>query len=147
MKIKDQVTSLVLSKKLKRLGVKQESLWYWRKLMYEEWELADVKPTLYEEKFICSAFTVAELGKLLPHFIKSVIPREQLYKKMGERFKEEYRDIADEYRLTFWGDPDGWKKCSLDDIDTEFPVKCFNSRKEAKARAKMLIYLKENKLI
>ncbi len=62
MKVEDQVCSLELAKRLKELGTKQESLFYW-----------NVQGTLeYAQKdFIgyttdISAFTVAELGEMLP---------------------------------------------------------------------------------
>ena len=71
MKIEDQVCSLELAKKLKKLGVKQESLFYWVKhwkgryeghvneLFYGKDEDDNVNPHI-------SAFTVAELGEMLP---------------------------------------------------------------------------------
>jgi hypothetical protein len=55
MKIEPQVTSLELSKRLRELGVKQESLFYWGD-----------KPSDIE---CYSAFTASELLDLLPSFI------------------------------------------------------------------------------
>lgn len=61
MKLEDQVVSLELAKKLKEVGVKQESYFYWENetnlIHYED--IGGV----YD---IFSAFTVAELGELLP---------------------------------------------------------------------------------
>jgi len=73
--LEKQVCSLDLAKRLKELGVKQESVWAW----YETTDRDD-KPRLnrfdehctvctlpqqqWEEKY--SAFTVAELGEMLP---------------------------------------------------------------------------------
>lgn len=82
MKLKEQVTNLELSKTLKELGVKQESLFYWwynGQSFYigkrnESWSGLDNMPSpLKFEKLkkdeIYSAFTVSELGKKLPpHF-------------------------------------------------------------------------------
>ncbi len=72
MKLEDQVCSLELSKRLKKLGVKQESLWDWAD--YDgDWKLY---PRDYHPEDIThySAFTVAELGEILPlgidHFKK-----------------------------------------------------------------------------
>jgi hypothetical protein len=74
MKLENQVCSLELSKKLKELGVKQESLFYhcnWKSIasMGIGWEIRDkvtVKhnyPIFLEEDY--SAFTVAELISML----------------------------------------------------------------------------------
>jgi len=79
--LENQVCSLELSKRLKELGIKQESLFYW----IEDYELYSDEPQLLyapTEQFSngngeldwprnnpenChSAFTVAELGELLP---------------------------------------------------------------------------------
>lgn len=79
MELKDQVCSLELAKKLKELGVKQESLFWWvathfpNKLLGEfadevSFEIRndnefDADQSPIKESF--SAFTVAELGELL----------------------------------------------------------------------------------
>lgn len=72
MKLEDQVTSLELSKKLKELGVKQESLFWWTRTFTRksgeykedsEWYLQFKKNGIGGHY---SAFTVAELGELLP---------------------------------------------------------------------------------
>jgi len=59
---------------LRKLGVKQESLWYW-----EEDPLDGAgQPRVYHKKdcfpeaFYYSAFTVAELGEILPYTISSL---------------------------------------------------------------------------
>ena len=72
MKLEDQVCSLELSKQLNDLSVKQESLWYWGKYAYGK-EYGLVCPIYYNEhpyELECSAFTVAELGEMLPTYIK-----------------------------------------------------------------------------
>lgn len=73
MKLENQVTSLELSKKLKKLGVKQESIWYWC------FNTASCKYELRQAKFYAwdgdkkripySAFTVAELFKIVVNYI------------------------------------------------------------------------------
>lgn len=74
MKLEDQVTSLELSKKLKELGVKQESYFYWLqytqngKLINRIVPEESTHPTL-DKRF--SAFTVAELGEMLPDLIRT----------------------------------------------------------------------------
>ncbi len=84
MKLEDQLVSLELSMKLKKLGVKQESLWYW----YEDETLVipcrqggiimdkDARDNSY------SAFTVVELGKIIMY-----IPNwTKLWKEYIEKF-------------------------------------------------------------
>lgn len=118
MKLESQVTSLELSKRLKELGVKQESLFYWTKPHYE-----DNLPFVcwYEEKFVngtknweqYSAFTVAELG-------------------------EKLEGLTMPYQVKNAG---GYWYLNIPQIH-EMGVKT-----EADARAKMLVYLLENNLI
>ena len=65
MKLEDQLTSLELSKKLRELGVKQNSIWWW-------WDdVLNLAKGLDSENFVkyYSAFTCAELGEMLPFFI------------------------------------------------------------------------------
>ena len=68
MDLKNQVCSLELAKRLKELGVKQESLWWWR-----DGAGVCLRCTLYPAQFdtqdvyqAYAAFTVAELGEMLP---------------------------------------------------------------------------------
>ncbi len=77
MKIDDQCASLELCKRLKELGVKQESYFYWYLFSNpiennEKWIIT----TIQKDLLLCcdeyySAFTVAELGELLPVTCKS----------------------------------------------------------------------------
>lgn len=65
MKLEDQVVSLELAKKLKELGVKQDSYLYWNLTGYgSKWELKQYHQL--NESEACAAFTVAELGEMLP---------------------------------------------------------------------------------
>lgn len=76
MKLEDQVCSLELAKRLKELGVKQESYLYWHLAKFSEvknhnvpdmWIITDLRSrkTLLPDE--CSAFTVAEIWGKLPH--------------------------------------------------------------------------------
>lgn len=72
MKLEDQVCSLELAKQLKRLGVKQSSLFFWEVLDENAYGIRfEVKFVPYccpgIEKF--SAFTVSELLDMLPNCI------------------------------------------------------------------------------
>lgn len=72
MKLEQQVTSLELSKRLKELGVKQESQFAWdnRARFDGGFDLhnlgARAVAFLSAHNKGCAAFTVAELGELLP---------------------------------------------------------------------------------
>lgn len=75
MKLESQVVSLGLAKKLKELGVKQESLFYWTENgqlvttdQYDdflEWVDTVGKPADFSVEKHYAAFTVAELGEML----------------------------------------------------------------------------------
>ena len=119
MELEKQVCNLELSKKLKELGVKQESLFYY--LQY-----ADQKPLIVGHNDASpgwsnySAFTVAELGEMLPEkaCIRTV--------KLVEEWCCDYHPKNSKFN---------------------FPEHREVSNIEADARAKMLVYLLENKLI
>ena len=136
MELSKQVCNLELAKKLKELGVPQESLFYWEKIQRESFilslreklmEIVDESEeggwTFLEEGLskgdVYSAFTVAELGEMLPFIIK-------------------------EYRLAIWREESSWKvfyggeKCALCE---------FEENNLSDSMSKMLAYLKENKLI
>lgn len=72
MKLENQVVSLDLSRRLKELGVKQESLFWWAEEKLTGWNNQDwkwvVTDSTYEGDYeqyrnITSAFTVAELER------------------------------------------------------------------------------------
>ena len=63
MKLEHQLSSLEPSKKLKELGVKQESLFWWYDGELEYHSDSQPSKSTFEQ---CSAFTVAELGEMLP---------------------------------------------------------------------------------
>jgi len=121
MKLENQVCSLELAKKLKELGVKQESLWWWN--IYNQ-NGCDAMITLNRPErkgdYCCSAFTVTELGEMLPNYV-------------GGQEISTRKDVDNNYWCELLGD------------DTK--EKYFKSNAEANARAKMLIYLIENKLM
>jgi len=70
MNIEDQVVSLEIAKKLKDLGFKQDSLFYWIKVknieVYGVSYVINICGTNLEFEKIYSAFTASELGELLP---------------------------------------------------------------------------------
>lgn len=111
MKLEEQVVSLELSKQLKSLGVKQESLFYWEEARGMWFIDYSSSPGVNH----ISAFTGAELGEMWP-FGKDV--------------------------YTFKTPISGtWI------VEYEKLNKSFVGSDEVEARAKMLIYLLENKFI
>ena len=124
MELKNQVVSLGLAEQLKKLGVNQDSYfcWHYYKGLKSEAELGEFIMGMCSGIFI-SAFTVAELGELLPITVK--------YTKnpVGYKYQAHYDTLKD-------------------DLSGELDYKRSTaSNTEADARAKMLIYLLENKLI
>lgn len=147
MKLEKQVVSLELSKKLKELGVKQKSLFEWSieykkkngerstqlmggvygiKVFHDiSWRVYD-----YSKRETYSAFTVAELGEMLPeeskHFIMPDFPNYTLLMtKFQDYFYVKYTN-------------------GIHNLGTNSTKR---DKNEANVRAKMLIYLIENKLL
>lgn len=142
MQLENQVSSLELSKKLKELGVKQKSLFYWHKSWNPMKKKENDPYIMYancgSETYIVigdelniSAFTVAELGEMLPGSIDE-----------GKR---------NTYYLEMFKDSYGFGIVYRSEIDyntiRDLGDKIFRADTEADARAKMLIYLLKNKLI
>lgn len=132
MQLEKQVVSLELARRLKELGVRQESLFSW---LYADvrsgdmWyvDLTDKEHMIELPEY--SAFTVAELGKLLP---KKVI-----WKKRKTPF---FLSISWDYVSNKW-------RYSYANQKANECIEMFFEETEADARAKTLIYLLENKLI
>jgi len=85
MRIENQVVSLELAKKLKELGIKQESIFVWE---YYDEQCYGVKyipyavvPDSFNKFQLYSAFNVAELMGLLPAFID--IKRNEPFNNFG----------------------------------------------------------------
>jgi len=124
MKIENQVVSLALAKKLKKLGVKKNSLVRWQ--VWNDPYTGILRRQIifagsYTYGSAYAAFTVAELGEMLP--------------KLG---------------AYGWIETKRWKDgkwhCSKA-ISSTNEAHRERANTEADARAKMLIYLIENKLI
>lgn len=117
MELEQQVVSLELAKKLKELGVEQESYWKWS---------ADGELTRLESEVkhpdSCAAFTVAELGDIVPHRIEH------------------------QWSLHVLRTSEAWDVYYLDTEDTVLNSVAFAEPSIADAFARMLIYLIENDL-
>lgn len=140
MKIESQVVSLELAKKLKELGVKQESLFAWHQALSSNIDTGEVIES--DEWGVClnpesgrtrddkygrkrwpafSAFTVAELGEMLPA----------------------------ETGWSVWKNPNPrlGVKNELWKGGCDASTRVFYADTEANARAVMLVHFLENKLI
>lgn len=136
MKLEDQVVSLELAKKLKELGFKQDSLFDWQRSWHDKpyklnpggtWETLDKDGRI-------SAYTVAELGEMFKPGYGSFKNKEISkfsYKKSGTEVREQFEFVC----------------FAPYTLGTPFKQPTMSDDKEADARAKMLIYLKENNLI
>lgn len=129
MQLNNQVVSLELAKKMKELGFKQESLFYWTEYETEE---AYIEQAQYvalfeeeEEKLSYSAYTVAELGEMLPPTIED-------------------RDIKSYFQIE--KNSEGKYFCTYTTID-EALVYIQVDRNLAEALARLLINLKGNNLL
>lgn len=134
MDIEQKVTSLKISKKLKELGVKQEfehGDWAYcgccneLNLLHDDNDEGNFVGEDYRHRFDevkewVRAFTVAELGEMLS---------ETVYNWQSTKY-----DHGEKNGIWF-----------ITDYSDELPVQ--EAKTEADARAKMLIYLLENKLI
>lgn len=145
MELSKQVTNLELSKKLKELGVKQEScfthVWVMRSIndTHDVYEIrSGHKPTLMSTEY--SAFTVAELGEILPRDFDYKV---STYKKNGYEGTRPLvfnsgKTIINEGWYVMYSDPHPANK---------IPIYTQHADTEADARAKMLIYLLEHNLL
>lgn len=124
MKLEQQVVSLEIAKKLKELGVKQESLFWWSghtcpsTLWYEDY---GDEQNIWKDNRYFSAFTVAELGEIFPE------TREFPFKTLKPR-------ITKEWATKIW-------------LKKNEPGVLIDADTEADARGKMLCYLLEQGII
>ncbi len=139
MELLKQITSFVISKRLKELGVDQRSQFKWWKgagearLMPSDWSQFNMEPKpMYDTadvKECFSSFTVAELGEMLPARVK----------KEGEWYMLECMKHAKwEVKYVTYRNGIGFVLNGHGVIQ---------HGEEAEARGRMLVYLLENNLI
>lgn len=133
MKLENQVCSRELAKKLKGLGVNQESFFrYERDVCSGEviW-LVMIGVNLFPEREHYAAFTVAELGEILPKWIHS--------------YQEPDGNTPWICTMPNWYESESFREIFPD--PKIFKITHTRESTESNARAAMLIYLLENKLI
>lgn len=131
MKLEDQLVCKELSQKIKELGFPQDSLWYWEGIMTDvnkiRWKINRANKNHNPNKY--SAFTVAELSDLMKNKYIAVAP--DLDDGAYGRYEESVHC--------------GWTATNPRYIRKL--VKVIKDENQANCLAKMLIYLRENKLI
>ena len=151
MELEKQVCSLELAQKLKELGVVQESYFQWYLINDADGEYPTVlKRSTKRNRATCAdycpAYTVAELGEMLPKQMDNHYKVKQMYPfQKGSQvhltcyFNERSNECGVNYN--------GRMNLPNDELDQEQYWYGELANTEADARAKMLIYLLENKLI
>ena len=119
MKLEEQVCSLKLAKKLEKLGVKQDSIFTHCKDWYGDHIIFGAEALNWKERV--SAFTVAELGEMLPTL--GIV----------------WCKSSDGNGKDFW-----WGKTNYPSLEKQIEADDFT---EADARAKMLIHLIEKGIV
>ena len=124
--------SLELSKRLKELGVKQESLFYWISNLFMNKYFLSMEGGFskeYHKDDFVSAFTASELGKMLPFEVvkNNEVAHLQMIKTIDGKWAMAYIIRIDLPPLVW--------------------IKEENEENEANVRAKMVILLLENNLI
>jgi hypothetical protein len=142
MELEKQVCNLELAKKLKELGIKQESLFYWNEginINDEQEEVNHICLLNHNQTFshwkFYSAFTIAELGEFLPKQIKSS-------NQTGFLF---YDFEAEELSYICLGHNEYGNYRYPLVLNSQQLI--FDGKEEVNSRAKALIYLIENDLI
>jgi hypothetical protein len=128
MELSKQCVSLELAKKLKSLGCKQESCFYYNNWNFfgNDWEIQinkeDEETGGFPYERVASAYTVAELGLLLPYGTKSLVGSTS-----GEKLS---------WTTEWYGAGNDWAEGSMKFADTE-----------ADARGLMVCFLIEKGLL
>lgn len=154
MKLEKQVCSLELAKKLKELGVKQESLFWWCGMQVTVGSDVcggfdcDIPDKWKKSGYAISAFTVAELGEILPRQIDFGFDiGGTKYWEVDHLNNETIQSMITKGLLEY-SKPNNWHCIyrSYAVFGDQVRVN-IDGETEVDARAAMLIYLLENKLI
>lgn len=149
MKLEEQVTSLEISKRLKELGIDQQSLFYWHNI--------DSIPSIicnhwYPERsgdFFISAFTTSELLEMLPHHLVSheEEPFNSYRLHVTGSVIVKNPECIDPIRTHIVNYECDTHRGDALILDRKYLTKNIWDENPADALAKMLIFLVENKLI
>lgn len=148
MKIEQQACTLEQAKRLKELGIIQDSVSWWKCNDEQEVVICGCHKEMNERHFYFntwySAFTVAELGVMMPEYIHP-FENEEYYRLMTWKMCSDNRNQNEKFGIRYRS------KFGIKDFPT-FHSEHGSSyqlqgQTEAEARAAMLIYLLENNLI
>lgn len=157
MKFEDQIVSLKFAKQLMKLGVKQESLFWWHECQRPEdghiWSYAcDYYRIDTDRAFedVFAAYTVAELGEVLPRYVErydtDVVQSTPIGTWELVTFPE-HNGLHRGFHVRYLYKMRAITKCEQIATAPQPYDIAFTEKTEANARAKMLIYLIENNLI
>jgi hypothetical protein len=135
MNLLEQVVCLKLAKELKKLEVKQDSVWVWTWVDWNEeteWVIISQDSAARINKETFSAYTVAELGEILPGEIREIVGKVPVNPYFLDCGKVDYEHS---YYVRY---------IRHDISDTRFITHGYN---EIDARAEMLIYLIKERII
>lgn len=124
MKLDEQVTSLELSKRLHALAALQTSIFYWVENKQGDPIIVGPNAVDIPDANFYSAFTVAELGAMMP------------YNFVSERRASGRWECGQRYRLEVDGSP---PRHQFPDV-----IEVFFGSTEVEVRAKMLIFILES---
>lgn len=135
MNLEEMVCSLEYAKKLKDLGIKQEGFYCWaRQDGFKNWGLELYPPARIFKRMgrtYYLAFTSGELGEILPKLIST---KNGIYNmKLG------WEHFANEDKIL-------WRIDYIKNNGFDEPLVLIDDENESNARAKMIIYLIENKI-
>ena len=144
MKLENQVVSLELAKKLKELGVKQDSIFYWVKGGSTKEECPDCKKAggIIPECFYCAGTGKGEVKQNYYLYSEQECSKDIRSKDYSAYTVAELGEMLPPYTKSHYT-ASGKHFCYVPD---DFKVLGQVAKTEADARAKMLIYLIENKL-
>ena len=128
MELQQQVTSQEISIKMKDLGITEPSIFYRDYRGSKDNEIEMNKEPYFNPDNV-NAYTVAELGEMLPQILKIKGIKYQLFISVG---------LDKQWFVVYANEKD---------YHDNAPIKFMMCHHEADARAKMLIYLKENNLL
>lgn len=149
MEIEDQVCSLEHAKRLKGLGIQQDSYFIWaNENLIPRCSIHGLDKNELFEPRLCAAFTVAELGRMLPFTIKM----NEYQKIKFNKPKTFYLNANLGYVENDYSPAIQYNFYYYDDVDEYDAVEMvvgpnFSNPNEANSRAEMLIYLLENNLL
>lgn len=135
MELENQVNSRELGKELLSLGVKRRSYFYWRadNIITESdvWDIGENFLGVWDK--VIPAYTVSELGEMLPGALFTMCPPYYLSYRKADNAHHKHIIYYENTIASKWS--------------PHRVIGEYRDENEANVRAKLLIYLLENKLV